>query len=64
MEKQFKVILESPIKLEQLSSMLEAYANDQWFGEHYTAEQACELLLERFKWQVLSDLKKMNLVVS
>ncbi len=61
MEKQFKVIIESPIKLEQLASMLEQYANDQWIGEHYTAEQACELLLNRFKRQIVLDIELLSL---
>ncbi len=58
---QFKVTIESPIKLEQLASMLEAYANDQWIGVHYTPQQACELLLDRFKRQLKADLKRLAL---
>ncbi len=58
---QFKVTIESPIKLDQLASMLEAYANDQWIGEHYTPQQACELLLDRFKRQLKADLNRLAL---
>jgi hypothetical protein len=30
-----------------LAALLEAFAYDQWLGEHYTDEQAAEALMER-----------------
>ncbi len=46
-----------------LAALLEAFANDQWIGEHYSEEQACELLLDRFKKLVVAELEMVEVRV-
>ncbi len=47
-----------------LARLLEAFANDQWIGEHYSDEQACELLLDRFKKLVDAELEMVEVRVN
>ncbi len=46
-----------------LAALQEAFANDQWIGEHYSEEQACELLLDRFKKLVVAELEMVEVRV-
>ncbi len=38
-----------------------AFANDQWIGEHYSDEQACEAVMDRFKRLVEAELEMVEL---
>ncbi len=46
-----------------LARLLEEFANDQWIGEHYSEEQACDLLLDRFKKLVEVELEMVEVRV-
>tara|TARA_A100001391_G_scaffold180042_1_gene145306 strand:- start:1778 stop:1996 length:219 start_codon:yes stop_codon:yes gene_type:complete len=45
-----------------LAALLEAYANDQWHAGHIDAEQAAEVMLERFVKLVRHDLELIELI--
>jgi hypothetical protein len=44
-----------------LASELERFANDQWIGNHYTAEQALTLVKERFRKLIEQELELIEL---
>ncbi len=44
-----------------LATLLETFANDQWIGEHYTSEQAVDVLLDRFRRALLNELEMVEL---
>ncbi|MCC6509771.1 MAG: hypothetical protein IT423_11725 [Pirellulaceae bacterium] len=43
-----------------LAALLEAFANDQWIGEHYTEEQAVEAVMDRFKRLLEAELEMVE----
>lgn len=43
-----------------LAALLEAFANDQWIGEHYTEEQAVEVVMDRFRRLVEAELEMVE----
>ena len=44
-----------------LAPLLEAFANDQWIGEHYTDEQAVKAIVDRFGRLVAQEMELVEL---
>lgn len=46
-----------------MREILQRYADDQWFAEHYTSKQAADALLDRFKRVIAAELELIEVEV-